>query len=87
MAWIGRGKVRGGGIVFPTPLPLPEGTEVVVRIEPAAREGQQATPGEKQGFASLPFFGMYAGRQDMQDSAAWVREERERWHQRAARPD
>jgi hypothetical protein len=38
-------------------------------------------------FASLPFFGMWADREEMQDGAAWVRQEREQWQQRAARQD
>jgi hypothetical protein len=28
-----RGTIQAGRIVFPTPLDLPEGTEVIVRIE------------------------------------------------------
>ena len=85
MALIERGKVQGGGIVFSEPLALPEGTEVVVRIEPLT---QPASPGTAdEDFATLPFFGMWADREDMEDSAVWVRRERERWQQRTARQD
>jgi hypothetical protein len=38
-----------------------------------------------EDFAALPFFGMWADREEITDSAAWVRREREQWHQRAAR--
>ncbi len=39
------------------------------------------------GFADLPFFGMWADREDMKDSAAWVREERASWNQRVKSQD
>lgn len=81
------GKVQGRGIVFSEPLALPEGTEVVVFIEPLAAGEQTASPGAGADFATLPFFGMWADRKDMRDSAAWVRRERERWQQRAVRRD
>jgi len=85
MAWLERGKVHGTSIVFSKPLELPEGTEVEVRIEPVAASRQTAAGGED--FAALPFFGMWANREDMSDSVAWVRTERERWQQRPARQD
>jgi hypothetical protein len=84
MALLERGHVQGGQIVLARPLTLPEGTEVVVHIEPiASGDGQ----GVEMRFASLPFFGMWAGREDIEDSAAWVRKERKQWHQRAPRPE
>jgi hypothetical protein len=76
-----RGTVQGRTLVFAESLPFPEGTEVTVQIEPVTRPAS-ATGGE-QGFASLPFFGMWADRDEMKDGAAWVRRERETWHQRA----
>jgi len=86
MALIARGKVQGGCIVFAEPLTLPDETEVVVYIE-AAAVGQMAAPKGNEEFAALPFFGMWADREDMGDSAAWVRRERELWHKRSARQD
>lgn len=74
-----RGKVKDGGIVFSEPLTLPEGTEVVVRIEPVEAGPQSAGPSSAD-FATMPFFGMWADRQEMSDSAAWVRGEREQWN-------
>jgi hypothetical protein len=73
--------------VFSKPLALPEGTEVVVFIEPLAAGEQAASPGADEDFATLPFLGLWADREDMRDSAAWVRRKRERWQQRAARQD
>jgi hypothetical protein len=81
-----RGRVEHGRIVFPRPLSLPDGTEVVVHIEPLVAEGQPEARGDDEDFGSLPFFGMWADRPDMDDSAAWVRSEREQW-QRRTTPD
>ena len=87
MALIERGKVQSGGIVFSKPLALPEGTEVVVHIEPLVKDTQAAGPDVGEDFTTLPFFGMWAEREDMSDSTAWVRREREQWQQRAVRQD
>ena len=81
-----RGKVQRGGIVFTTPLALPEGTDVVVRIEPVATEPSSEAPVRGADFSRLPFFGMWADRPDMDDSEAWLRSEREQWRQRTS-PD
>ena len=93
MAQIERGKVQNGSIVFPQPLPFPEGMEVIVRIDLITGGNQtmplRATcvPDASAHFAALPFFGMWADREDMRDSAGWVRKEREQWQQRATRQD
>lgn len=42
---------------------------------------------EEKGLENLPFLGMWADREDMRNSTAWVRKEREKWHQRLARRD
>ncbi len=81
------GRVHGATIVFSKPLPLAEGTEVAVRIEPLTKESRGSRGVEEVGFATLPFFGMWADRPDMADSAAWVSEERQRWQQRVTRQD
>ena len=81
-----RGKVEGGKLVLQQLLPLPEGSEVVVHIEPVS--ASQAPPQDPaKDFAALPCFGMWADREDMKDAIAWVRREREKWHQRALRRD
>ena len=82
MGLIERGKVQSGGIVFLEPLTLPDGTEVVVHIEPVATDKGIAVRSDSGNFSSLPFFGMWADRKEMGDSAAWVRKEREKWHHR-----
>lgn len=87
MGFIDRGKVQGRTIVFVDPLPLPDGTPVVVHIEQVTQEQPTERAGSEGSFATLPFFGMWADRKDMGDSVAWVRRERERWQERPTRPD
>jgi hypothetical protein len=87
MALTERGTVHQGNIVFANPLGLPDGTEVLVRVEPIAQRLEEAVPDERGEFASLPFFGMWAGRQDLSHPSDWVRREREAWQPRATRPD
>jgi hypothetical protein len=84
MAFVEHGLVRNGQIVLDKPLTLPEGTPIVIHVEPLTLPEAK---GPAMSFASLPFFGMWADREDMADSAAWVRKEREQWHQRAIRQD
>lgn len=86
MNWLEHGRIQGGAIVLPKPLPLPEGTEVTIRIETI--HDDKSSSGVSMGeFASLPFFGMWADRNDMADSAQWVHEERKQWQQRTQRQD
>ncbi|MGZ8843338.1 MAG: hypothetical protein ACXW18_06720 [Pyrinomonadaceae bacterium] len=75
-----RGRVQSGGIVLDEPIDLPEGTEVLVRIEPVGDNKASAT--NAGDFENLPFFGMWADREDMSDGVAWVRREREKWQER-----
>ena len=53
----------------------------LVHLLEAIRKTRKARP----RISSLPFFGMWADREDMADSTAWVRKERERWSERSAR--
>jgi hypothetical protein len=80
------GKVRNGTLVLDEPVTLPDGTEVRVRIEPV---GQQPASGAltPEELTRLPFFGMWADREEMADSVAWVRRMRDQWQQRGARQD
>jgi hypothetical protein len=87
MVWSGKGKVQAGSIVLTDPVPLPEGTEVEVQIEPLGTADSTAPSLRSEEFAALPFFGMWADREDMKDSVAWVQKERAKWHQRAARQE
>ena len=77
------GKVNNGHIVLSKPLSLPEGTEIRVQIElvditsVSGDDNQNTDSEESEDFANLPCFGMWADREDMRDSVAWVRKERE----------
>src|SRR5439155_23025918 len=75
-----RGKIHSGSIVLDEPIDLPEGTEVIVHVEPVVHE--QPSAGNGNEFENLPFFGMWADRDEMSDSIAWVRKERDKWQQR-----
>ena len=85
MNYNGRGRVSRGAVVLDEPVPLPEGTEVIVHIE-AERTGTPPAS-SAAGFEELPFFGMWADRADLGDGPDRVRQERQRWHQRTSRPD
>jgi hypothetical protein len=87
MSWMKRGRVQAGGLVFSAPLALPEGTEVFVHIEPIVSPGNTEQEADAEQFTHLPFFGMWADREDLSDSTEWVRRERQQWQQRAARQD
>jgi hypothetical protein len=86
------GRIQGEGIHFDRPLPFPQGQRVIVRIEPVSgREGRPngdaaASEGPTR-FADLPFFGQWSDRQDVPESETMVRQERQKWQQRAGRPD
>lgn len=87
MALIEHGKVQDGSILLSKPLPLPEGTEVVIHVEPINTARQSTASDEREKFTALPFFGMWAEREDMSDSASWVRKERKKWRQRIISQD
>ncbi|MCK5119951.1 MAG: hypothetical protein KAQ78_10215 [Candidatus Latescibacteria bacterium] len=93
MEQLAQGKVQNGSIVFPQPLPFPEGMEVLVRIDPITTGTRTATfretrtPDASMHFADLPFFGMWADREDMREPSTWVRKEREQWQRRSMRQD
>ena len=83
---IEQGEVNNGGIVLSKPLSLPEGTKVRIQIEPIdTDDSKSTTPDQNEDFANLPFFGMWADREDMRDSVAWVRKQREKWIERITR--
>lgn len=84
MSVVLRGRVRGGKLVLPDPLPMPEGAEVVVSIDAVNRAGERQAMSDDE-FLALPFFGMWADREDAEDSVALVREMREAWQRRSQR--
>lgn len=87
MGLMERGIVRNGGVVFPKPLPLPEGSEVTVYVEPAGQDQQRPAQLSEKEYVAQPFFGLWRDREDMRDSMAWVRGERAKWQQRLSRQD
>ena len=72
---IEQGEINNGNIILTKPISLPEGTKVRIQIEPidADDKNQSTTSDEHENFANLPFFGMWADREDIPDSVAWVR--------------
>jgi hypothetical protein len=79
MTIVEHGEVHDGGIVLSHPVTLPEGTKVVVAIAAVESATRKPTPEEIEEVTSMPFFGMWADREDMKDSVAWVRRLREQW--------
>jgi hypothetical protein len=82
-----RGKISKGSIILPEPLPLPDGSDVIIHIEPVSGEGQAVPLAPPADLKSLPFFGMWSDREDMSDGRDWVKSEREAWRQRLVRRD
>lgn len=77
-----QGTVSNGGIVLSKPLLLPEGTKVRIQVETIdANDGTTTGTDDAEDFASLPCFGMWADREEMHDSVAWLKKEREKWQQ------
>ena len=84
MAIIKHGVVRGSNITFNEKISLPEGTEVLVHIQPVNGAESPAPSSSQEDFMNQPCFGMWSDRQDMADSAGWVRKERQEWNRRLA---
>ena len=85
---IEQGEINNGGIILTKPLSLPEGMKVRIEIEPIETdESQDRTHDENEDFVNLPCFGMWADREDMRDSVAWVRKQREKWLERITRTE
>ncbi len=85
MAIVARGTVQNGMIIPDEPLELPNGTEVVVSVEPAEQGAEADLVRRLAEFDALGFHGMWADREDMADSVAWVRGMRDQWQQRLSR--
>lgn len=84
MVIIEHGIISNGKISLDKPLPFAEGSKVVVRVEPEAPSAGNHHAAELSAaeFGALPFFGQWADRQDIPDSAEYVRQERAKWQQR-----
>jgi hypothetical protein len=89
MSIIEHGTVSNGAIALDRPLSLPEGSKARVQVEVESPTSANPPTPEltADAFASLQFFGRWADRQDMADSAEYVRKEREKWQQRPYRKD
>jgi hypothetical protein len=87
MVVVRTGRVEDGGVVLDGTLPLPDGTPIVVSIEVARSPNESPTGPADVDFASLPSFGMWADRIDMQDSVDWVNRQRDAWRERINRAD
>jgi hypothetical protein len=84
-----RGKVREGKLDLEAPLSFPEGEDVIVRIERVGPDPvglSDAVPGA-DAYVALPFFGMWADRDEAEAAVESVRRGRERWRRRLSPPD
>ncbi|MBI2844063.1 MAG: hypothetical protein HYX78_11745 [Armatimonadetes bacterium] len=85
MAIIIRAHYDGKAIIPEGRLDLPPDQPLEVEVRVLSPE---AAPTEaKIPVTSLPFFGMWADREDMKDSVAWVNKERRKWSKRLTRRD
>ena len=66
------------------PIDLPDGTEVELQITTHKR---LATEQPSYGAAIDSVFGMWRDREDMADSDAWVRKQRDEWQNRLTRDE
>ena len=92
MSMIIRAHFDGKTIVPDSALDLPadQAMEVEVRLIPPAKEAAVTPTAPNDGkpdITALPFFGMWADREDMADSSQWVRKEREKWNSRLSGTD
>lgn len=79
---IQRARIEDGRLVLPEPLPLPDGTMVVVSIHVVEPTEDAPLPDGGVDFGSEPFFGVWSDRDEMADSVAWVNRQRDTWQQR-----
>jgi hypothetical protein len=82
MIWKCRAKVQEGKLVFSDPVPMPDGTQVEVQVVEVPPPEPPPTPEEIQDFLADPAHGMWADREDMKDSVAWLEQERAKWRRR-----
>jgi hypothetical protein len=68
-------------------LPSDQPLEVEVRLLPKKVKDSNKVIQRRSSITSLPFFGMWSDRTDIQDSTEWVNKERENWNNRHANTD
>ncbi len=82
-----RAHFDGKSIVPNEPLDLPKDQELEIEVRIMPRAGRRRSAKRLPArVTSMAFFGMWADREDMKDSADWVRKERERWNERLQSP-
>jgi len=74
-----RAHYDGKTIIPDEPVNIPTNEPLVVEV---SLKTERAAGKAAESITSLPFFGMWADRDDMSDSIAWVTKERERWNER-----
>lgn len=83
-----RAHYDGKTLVPNEPLEVPQNEELEIDIRlPSVHIGRHSPRRSRRHVTSMPFFGMWADREDMKDSISWVRKERERWKERLNSPD
>ncbi len=87
MVVVENGIVVDGAISLDRPLPIANGSQVVVRVETATTPHLTENQPSTEDLSAHPFFGQWADRKDISDSGDLVRQEREKWHLRATRRD
>jgi hypothetical protein len=89
MVVVQHGTVINGGIALDNPLPIPDGSKIIVQVEVQTPTTAPDLTSEESSsaFAALPFFGQWADRTDLPDSVEYVRQERAKWLQRPYRQD
>ena len=75
------GRVEDGRVILSDRVALPDGTDVLVSIEPL-NEGETDPGTLDDDMSTWPQFGMWADRPEMRDSVAWVRSQRAQWRRR-----
>lgn len=92
MSVIIRAHFDGKTIVPDAKVDLPAGQPLEVELRLVASDENKAAadrthPASSICVTKLPFFGMWADREDMADSGQWVRKEREKWSSRLTDKD
>ena len=83
MVLVREGRIEGGRLIVADAIALPDGTAVRVAIE-VLDEPSSAVEASVAADL-LPGFGMWADREDMEDSVAWVNRQRDAWRERLHR--
>ncbi|MFN0018458.1 MAG: hypothetical protein ACKVP0_09380 [Pirellulaceae bacterium] len=87
MVVVENGTVISGAISLEHPLPIADGSRVVVRVETASPTPLAGAKDSDHDLAWHSFFGLWADRTDIPDSSEFVRQEREKWHLRGTRQE